>query len=31
LQDTVLLGLGGIAILAGAGSIAYRRKIIRNR
>jgi len=27
----VLLVLGGVAILAGAGSIAYRRKVIRNR
>src|SRR5450631_3133530 len=30
-QDVALLGLGGAAILAGAGSLAYRRKIIRNR
>src|SRR5258708_17417270 len=30
-QDTLLLGLGGAAILVGAGSIAYRRKVIRNR
>jgi len=31
LQDALLFGLGGAAILAGAGSIAYRRKVIRNR
>lgn len=30
-QDTLLLGLGGAAILAGAGSIAYRRRVIRSR
>jgi len=30
-QDAPLLGLGAAAILAGAGSIAYRRKVIRNR
>ena len=30
-QDALLFGLGGAAILAGAGSIAYRRKVIRNR
>ena len=30
-QDTVLVGLGGAAILAGAGSIAYRRRALRNR
>jgi hypothetical protein len=30
-QDGPLFGLGAAAILAGAGSIAYRRKIIRNR
>jgi hypothetical protein len=30
-QDATLLWLGLLAILAGAGSIAYRRKIIRNR
>src|SRR5260221_6307294 len=30
-QDTLLLGLGGAAMLAGAGSIAYRRRVIRNR
>jgi hypothetical protein len=27
----VLFGLGVAAILAGAGSIAYRRKAVRNR
>ena len=31
LQDTLLLVLGGAAVLAGAGSIAYRRKVIKNR
>ncbi len=30
-QDVLLLGLGGAAILAGAGSIAYRRRVIRHR
>jgi hypothetical protein len=30
-QDALLFGLGAAAILAGAGSIAYRRKLIRNR
>jgi hypothetical protein len=30
-QDTLLFALGGVAVVAGAGSIAYRRKIIRNR
>jgi hypothetical protein len=30
-QDVMLFGLGGAAILAGAGSIAYRRKLTRNR
>jgi len=30
-QDAVLFGLGVAAILAGAGSIAYRRKAVRNR
>jgi hypothetical protein len=30
-QDTLLFTLGGAAVLAGAGSIAYRRKVIRNR
>src|ERR1019366_440507 len=30
-QDALLFGLGGAAILAGAGSIAYGRKVIRNR
>jgi hypothetical protein len=27
----VLLGLGGAAVLAGAGSLAYRRSVIRRR
>jgi hypothetical protein len=31
LQDALLFGLGGAAILAGAGSIAYRRRITRRR
>ncbi len=30
-QDTLLLGLGAAAILAGAGSIAYRRRLSRDR
>jgi hypothetical protein len=30
-QDGPLLGLGAAAILAGAGSMAYRRKVIRSR
>jgi hypothetical protein len=30
-QDPLLFGLGGAAILAGAGSLTYRRKVIRNR
>jgi len=30
-QDVLLFGLGGGAILAGAGSIAYRRKLTRDR
>ena len=30
-QDTLLVALGGAAILAGAGSIAYRRRVLRNR
>jgi hypothetical protein len=30
-QHSLLLGLGLAAILAGAGSIAYRRKMVRNR
>src|SRR5215469_5714035 len=30
-QDALLLCLGILAILAGAGSIAYRRKFMRNR
>ena len=31
LQGGLLFGLGGTAILAGAGSIAYRRRLTRNR
>ena len=31
LQDALLFGLGGAAILAGAGSIAYRRRLTRRR
>jgi hypothetical protein len=31
LQDPLLFGLGGAAILVGAGSIGYRRRVIRNR
>jgi LPXTG-motif cell wall-anchored protein len=30
-QDTLLFGLGGAAILAGAGSILYRRKLTKDR
>ena len=30
-QDVPLLVLGGMAVLAGAGSLVYRRRIIRNR
>jgi hypothetical protein len=30
-QDAPLLGLGAAAIAAGAGSIAYRRRALRNR
>jgi hypothetical protein len=30
-QDAPLLILGGMAVLAGAGSLAYRRRIIKNR
>ena len=31
LQDGVLFGLGGAAMLAGFGSLAYRRRLTRNR
>ena len=31
LQDGLLFGLGAAAILAGAGSIVYRRRLTRNR
>jgi hypothetical protein len=30
-QHSLLFGLGIAAILAGAGSIVYRRKVIKNR
>jgi DhnA family fructose-bisphosphate aldolase class Ia len=30
-QNTLLLGLGAAAILAGAGGIAYRRRLSRHR
>jgi LPXTG-motif cell wall-anchored protein len=30
-QDPLLLALGGAAILAGAGSISYRRRVLRRR
>src|SRR5215472_17425322 len=31
LQDVLLFVLGGAAVLAGAGSLAYRRRVVRNR
>jgi hypothetical protein len=31
LQDGMLFGLGGAAMLAGIGSLAYRRRLTRNR
>ena len=31
LQDGLLFGLGAVAILAGAGSIVYRRRVTRDR
>lgn len=31
LQDVPLLALGGAAVLAGAGSLVYRRRVTRNR
>jgi len=31
LQDTLLFVLGGAAVLVGAGTLAYRRRVIRNR
>jgi hypothetical protein len=30
-QDALLLGLGVAALLVGAGSLAYRRRLTRNR
>jgi hypothetical protein len=30
-QHGLLLWIGGLAILVGAGSIAYRRRVIKNR
>ena len=30
-QDVLLFGLGGAALLAGAGSLAYRRRAMRDR
>jgi hypothetical protein len=30
-QDGLLLAVGAAAILAGAGSLAYRRRLLRNR
>ncbi len=30
-QDALLFVVGGVAVLAGAGSFAYRRKVMRNR
>jgi hypothetical protein len=30
-QDILLFGLGGAALLAGAGSLAYRRRTLRDR
>ena len=31
LQDGLLFGVGGAAVLLGAGSVAYRRKVIKSR
>jgi hypothetical protein len=31
LQDGLLFGLGGAAMLLGAGSLAYRRRVIKSR
>jgi hypothetical protein len=31
LQDGLLLGLGGTAMLAGLGSLAYRRRVNRDK
>ena len=30
-EDILLFGLGGVALLAGAGSLAYRRRTLRDR
>ncbi len=30
-QDLLLFGVGGAALLAGAGSLVYRRKVMRDR
>jgi hypothetical protein len=31
LQDRLLFGIGGVAVLLGVGSLAYRRRVIRSR
>jgi LPXTG-motif cell wall-anchored protein len=31
LEDGLLFGLGGAAMLAGLGSLAYRRRLVKNR
>jgi hypothetical protein len=31
LQDALLFGIGGAAVLAGAGSIVYRRRLNKKR
>ena len=30
-QDVLLFGIGGAALLAGAGSLVYRRRVLRDR
>jgi peptidoglycan DL-endopeptidase CwlO len=30
-QDTLVVVLGGVAVAAGAGSLAYRRRVLKNR
>jgi hypothetical protein len=30
-QDVLLFGVGGAALLAGAGSLVYRRRVMRDR